>query len=273
MPQSSHSTLPLIPLPYPLILLPGARATFPISHKQADALVRLLDSSLSNPVLAAVPLVQQEGRTTLNRWGVTAHIARFVRPRPHSDEPYLLTLTGTARIRLANDHPPLPASVTQMSSTESSNNGATTDAGNAGNALDALLLSRVDVVRPPPDAQSPPTPDVVQDFKAAAIRLLERFAQDASQSARKRESWSRIAHLVDETEPSRAAALADAIVSAISADNTDKLGESPSFCDVHPSVLLFATPALDPRVPPKSSFGHIRNSSWPIRSSTPSIFP
>jgi hypothetical protein len=119
-----------------------------------------------------------------------------------------------------------------MSSTESSNDGATTD---AGNAPDALLLSRVDVVHPPPDANSPPTPDVVQDFKAAAIRLLERFAQDSSQSARKRESWSRIAHLVDETEPSRAAALADAIVSAIGADKADKLGESP-FLVAHPYV-------------------------------------
>jgi len=269
--QSSHSTLPLIPLPYPLILLPGARATFPISHKQADALVRLLDSSLSNPILAAVPLLQQEGRTTLNRWGVTAHIARFVRPRPHSDEPYLLTLTGTARIRLANDHPPLPVSVTQMSSTESSNTGPTTD---ADNATDALLLSRVDVEHPPPDTHSPPTLDVVQDFKAAAIRLLERFAQDASQSARKRESWSRNAQLVDETEPSRAAALADAIVSLIGADNADKLGESPFFV-TYPSVRPSPChPALDPRVLLKSSFGHIRNSSWPIlRSSTPSFFP
>src|SRR5260221_10398717 len=95
----------LIPLPYPLILLPGARATLPISHKQADALIRPLDSSLTNPVLAAVPLLQHEGATTLNRWGVTARIARFVRPRQHSDEPYLLTLTGTARVRLAG-YPP-----------------------------------------------------------------------------------------------------------------------------------------------------------------------
>ena len=54
-------------------------------------------------------------------------------------------------------------------------------------------------------------PDVVQDFKAAAGRPLERFAQDTSQSARKRESWVRIAELVDETEPERAAALADAL--------------------------------------------------------------
>jgi ATP-dependent Lon protease len=83
----------------------------------------------------------------------------------------------------------------------------------------------VTVIHSPSDAQSPPAPDIVQDFKAAAIRLLERFALDTSQSARKRESWARIAHVVDETEPDKAAALADAIVSAVGAEHADKLGE------------------------------------------------
>ena len=207
----SQTTLPLIPLPYPLILLPGSRVTFPISHKQANALIRLLDSSPSDPVLAAVPLLQHEGATTLNRWGVTARVARFVRPRPHSDEPYILTLTGTARVRLADgSNPPSHAVSVSVSP-------------------DALSLPRFDVVYPPPDAHSPPAPDVVQDFKAAAVRLLERFAQDTSQSARKRESWVRIAQLVDETEPERAAALADAIVTAVGAEHADKLGEQIPF--------------------------------------------
>ena len=35
----------------------------------------------------------------------------------------------------------------------------------------------------------------------------------------------RIAHVVDETEPDKAAALADAIVSAVGAEHVDKLGE------------------------------------------------
>ena len=231
----SQTTLPLIPLPYPLILLPGSRVTFPISHKQANALIRLLDSSPSDPVLAAVPLLQHEGATTLNRWGVTARVARFVRPRPHSDEPYILTLTGTARVRLADgSNPPSHAVSVSVSP-------------------DALSLPRFDVVYPPPDAHSPPAPDVVQDFKAAAGRLLERFAQDTSQSARKRESWVRIAQLVDETEPERTAALADAIVTAVGAEHADKLGEQPpllSFGDLSlsappPSVgLLFCLISL-----------------------------
>jgi hypothetical protein len=59
--------------------------------------------------------------------------------------------------------------------------------------------------------------DVVQDFKAAAVHLLGRFAQDAALSMRKRESWVPIAGLVKETEPEKAAALLDAIVAAVDA--------------------------------------------------------
>ncbi|KAI0270715.1 Lon protease C-terminal proteolytic domain-containing protein [Gloeopeniophorella convolvens] len=208
-------SLPIIVLPHPLILLPGARATIPIVHKQADALIRLIDSSTNNPVLAAVPLLQNEGRTSVNDWGVTARITRFVRPRPRSEEPYLLTLTGIARVCLATTLP-VPT--------------------------DAAPLPTANVTYPPPDAESAPTADVVQDFKGAAIRLLERYASDTTQSARKRESWTRIAQLVEETEAYRAAALADALVSAVGAEYSDKLvllsTESPSMRLQHVTNVL-----------------------------------
>jgi ATP-dependent Lon protease len=209
----SHSRLPLVPLPYPLILLPSARLTFPIPNNQADALIRLFNSSITNPVFAAVPFVQHDGTTSLHEWGVTARIARFVRPRAQSDEPYLLTLAGVTRIRLTN---------TSTDTSPSTNNTAI---GTGTSEASSRPLPRVTVIHSPSDAQSPPAPDIVQDFKAAAIRLLERFALDTSQSARKRESWARIAHVVDETEPDKAAALADAIVSAVGAEHADKLGE------------------------------------------------
>ncbi|KAI0282675.1 hypothetical protein BC826DRAFT_1110686 [Russula brevipes] len=67
------------------------------------------------------------------------------------------------------------------------------------------------------------THDIVQDFKVATVHLLERFAQDAALSARKCESWVPIAGLVKETEPEKAAALANAIVAAVGADHVDKL--------------------------------------------------
>ena len=216
----TQSRLPLIPLPYPLILLPSARLTFPISNNQADALIRLFNSSITNPLFAAVPFVQHDGTTSLHEWGVTARIARFVRPRAQSDEPYLLTLAGITRIHLTN---------TSTDTSPSANNTITGTSGASSASSDAHPLPRVTVIHSPPDAQSPPASDVVQDFKAGAIRLLERFAQDTSQSARKRESWARIALVVDETEPDKVAALADAIVSAVGAEHVDKLGECQRF--------------------------------------------
>ena len=212
----THSRLPLIPLPYPLIPLPSARLTFPISNNQADALIRLFNSSITNPLFAAVPFVQHDGTTSLHEWGVTARIARFVRPRAQSDEPYLLTLAGITRIHLTS---------TSTDTSPTTSNTTTGTSGTSSASSDAHPLPRVTVIHSPPDAQSPPAPDIIQDFKAAAIRLLERFAQDTSQSARKRESWARIALVVDETELDKAAALADAIVSAVGAEHVDKLGE------------------------------------------------
>jgi ATP-dependent Lon protease len=206
--KTQRSTLPLVFLPHPLILLPGARLTFPISNRQAESLIRLIDSSLHNPLLAAVPLVQHQGNTSVNKWGVTALIKRFVRPGTHSDdERYFLTLAGIARVSL------LDPSKLQISIP-----------GTSSPSADSHPLPRVDVIHPPPDAELPPPFDVAQDFKAVAIRLLERLARDNSQSLQRRESWSRIAQLVEETEIHKVATLADAIVSAVGAEHADKLG-------------------------------------------------
>jgi ATP-dependent Lon protease len=201
--SQAHQSLPLILLPHPLILLPGSRVTFPITSRQADSLILLLDSSLHNPLLAAVPLVQHQGVTSVNKWGVTALVKRFVRPGLHSnDERHLLTLAGIARVCLAHTQQ-IPSS-----------------------SLDSHRLPHVDVIHPPADADSPPSPEVAQDFKAAAIRLLERLARDNSQSVRRRESWSRIAQLVEEAEIHKVATLADAIIAAVGAEHADKLGGS-----------------------------------------------
>src|SRR6267154_2487478 len=125
----SHSRLPLISLPYPLILLPSARLTSPISNNQADALIRLSNSSITNPLFAAVPFVQHDGTTSLHQWGVTARIARVVRPRAQSDEPYLLTLAGITRIRLTN---------TSTNTSPSTNNTGTSGTSDASSHPDPL---------------------------------------------------------------------------------------------------------------------------------------
>ena len=246
-----RSTLPLVFLPHPLLLLPGARLTFPISNRQAESLIRLIDTSLHNPLLAAVPLVQHQGNTSVNKWGVTALIKRFVRPRTHSDdERYFLTLAGIARVSLL-DHDKLQIPIP----------------GTSSPSADSHLLPRVEVIHPPPDAELPPPPDVAQDFKAVAIRLLERLARDNSQSAQRRESWSRIAQLVEETEIHKVATLADAIVSAVGAEHADKLGGLFS-------VLLPVVRVSQATVPCYRAFGLSEAApSVPGPSVFPDLFP
>ena len=48
-------------------------------------------------------LFSSTGATILNKLGVAARIARFIHLHPHLDKPYLLTLTGAARIQLADN--------------------------------------------------------------------------------------------------------------------------------------------------------------------------
>ncbi|KAH9011196.1 ATP-dependent protease La [Lactarius hengduanensis] len=158
-----------------------------------------------NPVLAAVPLFQNEGNIAVHKWAVTARITRFVRPRANSDEPHLLTFTGIARVRLTD----------------------------------------------------PPQEAVVQDFKAAAIRLLERFSQDTSQSARKRESWTRIAHLVEESESYKATALADAIISTVGAEHAEQLDGSDAL--FRSSLMLLRHPLLLSTESPSLRLQHVTN--------------
>ncbi|KAN0118136.1 Lon protease (S16) C-terminal proteolytic domain containing protein [Russula decolorans] len=112
---------------------------------------------------------------------------------------------------------PSPTSLTNTSTNTSPSTNTATGTGTSN--ASSHPLPRVTVIHLPPDAQSPPASVIVRDFKVAAIR----FAQDTSQSALKRESWARIAHVVDETEPDEAVALADAIVSLVGAEHADKL--------------------------------------------------
>ncbi|KAH9026146.1 hypothetical protein EDB84DRAFT_353375 [Lactarius hengduanensis] len=82
------------------VVIIGCAASLPIGSQHAppflylktsQVLLRLIESSPSNPVLAAVPLVQNEGHTAVHKWAVTTRITRFVRPRANSDEPHPLT--------------------------------------------------------------------------------------------------------------------------------------------------------------------------------------
>jgi ATP-dependent Lon protease len=212
----SAQRLPVLPLPHPLLLLPTARLTIPVSRPLADNLLAILeDSDAGQPVLAAVPvpLPLEPGVDALPpaviinapppTYGVAARVVRLVRARTVNSHapryPYLLYLHGLTRIRLLQ---PL--------------------------ALDPSTLDSLPqhaVAYPPADTI--PSRETFEAFKDAALRLLDRLAKDSVQAQRKDE-WLKVASMVEEISDQRAAWMADVLVAAISGQYADKFGQSES---------------------------------------------
>ncbi|OAX40690.1 ATP-dependent protease La [Rhizopogon vinicolor AM-OR11-026] len=211
MPSSPR--LPVLPLPHPLILLPTARLTFPISRSLAEAILTLLDDAdATQPLLAAIPVPgpsEGDGHdsqfdvssaiNSLPTYGTAARVVRLVRPRSSSSpgaprQPYLLSLHGLTRIRLAS---PLQIDTT---------------------SLDTLPIHKVLY----PSAEGTPSRETVEAFKDAALSLLDRLAKDSVQPQRK-DDWLRVAALVEDISEQRAAWMADVLVAAISGQYGDKL--------------------------------------------------
>ena len=74
-----------------------------------------------------------------------------------------------------------------------------------------------------PDTNRVPSTESVGVFKGAALRLLDRLAQDASQLSRK-EGWLKVAAMVEDVSESRAPWIADVMVAAVNGEYADKLG-------------------------------------------------
>lgn len=214
----SAPRLPVLPLPYPLLLLPTARLTIPVSRALADNLLAILDDSdAGQPILAAIPApvpleptsadVTPVAPVTANTHpthGVAARVVRLVRARtvasPALRHPYLLYLHGLSRIRLLQPLDLDPA------------------------ALDSLPHHGVTY----PPAETTPSHETVEAFKDAALGLLDRLTKDSAHAQRK-DDWLKVASMVEEISDQRAAWMADVLVAAISGQYADKLGESGSF--------------------------------------------
>ncbi|EIW76777.1 ATP-dependent protease La [Coniophora puteana RWD-64-598 SS2] len=205
------SRLPVLPLPHPLILLPTARLTIPISRTVADTIVTLIDDSdAAQPVLAAVPLPAPAGDganatepgspPVLPTCGTAARIVRLVRPRSvlnggsSKQQPYLLSLHGLTRIRLSK---PLELDV---------------------HTPELIPDHTVEYVQ----ADGVPSRETVEAFKDAALRLLDRLARDSAQPQRK-DDWVKVAGMVEDISDQRAAWMADVLVAATSGQYNDRI--------------------------------------------------
>ncbi|KAI6118128.1 Lon protease C-terminal proteolytic domain-containing protein [Pisolithus thermaeus] len=213
MALSSTPRLPVLPLPFPLVLLPTARLTIPVSRELAEKLQAVLhDSDSSPPIVATIPIPPPidpssttnftpplSTHTTGPVHGTAARVVRLVPVRALSAsvsprQPYILSLHGLTRIRLAQ---PLDLD-SQM----------------------ADSLSERTVHYPPADQV--PSHEAAEAFKDAALRLLDRFAKDSVHSQRK-DDWLRVSVILEDVPDHRSAWMADVLVAAINCDYTDKL--------------------------------------------------
>ncbi|KAF8064020.1 ATP-dependent protease La [Lyophyllum atratum] len=197
----ASSKLPVLALPHPLILLPTSRFTMPVSQQIGEAILALIDESDALPVIAAVPITNPPSDNTspvLSEWGTAARVLRMVKPTARNPrQPYLISLHGLTRIRLI----------------------ATKDTNTLPPEL-AADLSLQDIEYPP--TERTPSRETVEKFKHSALTLLDRLARDSAQQLRK-DSYNKIASMLEDITNSRAPWMADVLVGSINGEYSDKL--------------------------------------------------
>lgn len=214
------SKLPVFALPHPLILLPSARVTIPVSKSLGEHLLSLIEESDALPIVAAIPLTSpvnddqtllpppevSENESSpdlpLAEWGTAARVLRLVRPpastRTSPRQPYLVSLHGLTRVRLLPSKTKLTAQVVSSS------------------------LQIRDVEYPP--QEKVPSKEAVERFKQAAGRLLERLSRDSMQMSR-REGFAKILGMLDDLQDARAPWMADVLMGTLNSEYADKLGK------------------------------------------------
>lgn len=206
--HSPMSTLAVLPLQHPLILLPASRITIPVKKELGQQLASLIQETEAQPVLAAVPIVNADSAQgeapVLNEWACVARITRLVRPSAlNPSETYLVTLHGLTRVRLAR-----PLKLTS-------------------NAPEFMPYHPVEYGAPQKEGQVP-AKEVIDAFKRSSLRLLEKLGQDSGKGSR-RDAWSKFSSMVEDISDQRVGWLADVMVGSIISEYADKLGAFLSY--------------------------------------------
>ena len=194
--MSNSATLPVLTLPQPLVLLPTARVQVPLDDATGTRLIELVQRSETQLVIGTVPY---SSSSSVHPWGTAARVVRIVRPLSKSPQRlYHVTLHGLSRIYFPDTKSQAPFAPSD--------------------------LIELKAEYPKPDG--PPTPETVAPFRAAASKLLEGLAQDATQQSRK-DVYAKISQMMEEVSDDRTPWMADVIVAGINkVEYDDKLGES-----------------------------------------------
>lgn len=202
MAKMTSSTLPILPLPHPLLILPGARLSLPIGADVGHQLTKLIRDTGDNPVVAAVPILRssategtKEDSYVLGEWGCATRITRLVRAL-NASEKFIVTVHGLARVRLAK-----PLSLGE-------------------DVLHSLPMHTVELVV----EDSTPCRETITEFRTSALKLIDRLIQDAGKGSVRREVLERFATMAEDLTDSRVPWLADLMVHTIVSDYSDRLG-------------------------------------------------
>ncbi|KAJ3994999.1 ATP-dependent protease La [Lentinula boryana] len=198
--MSRPTKLAILPLPYPVVLLPASRITVPLSAEVGEALLALFEANESLPVIAAVPAaVDTSANASAVQYGTAARVLRLVKPPlgrsaldsgDRQSRVYLASLHGLTRVCLEERYDYEKAMKIALNST-----------------TPKLLTRKISYpsslqLRDSSDS-NPNVPVQVQaresiiKFKAAALRVLQHMAQTSQQQARK-DAFYKIAAMLEE---------------------------------------------------------------------------
>ncbi|KAI9068824.1 ATP-dependent protease La [Trametes sanguinea] len=193
MTVSVSSLHPVLTLPQPVVLLPTARLQTFLDEAAGARLVHLVQQADSELVIGTVPCLSS---SEVYPWGTGARVVRVIRTMSKaSDKAFQVTLHGLSRLYYPD-----------------------TQSGAPFNPNDLIELS---VEHPKPAGT--PSQEAVAAFRAAAAKLLDHLAKDATQQSR-RDVYVKISHMLDEVSDDRTPWMADVIVAGINKlDYNDKL--------------------------------------------------
>ncbi|KAI0830162.1 ATP-dependent protease La [Trametes gibbosa] len=191
--MAGPSSISVLTLPQPLVLLPTARLQLFLDDNVGSNLVDLVQRSGPQLVVGTAACAAP---SEVYPWGTGARIVRVVRTVSRSsDKAYQVTLHGLSRLHYPDAQSRAPFSPND--------------------------LVELSVERPPADVS--PSQEAVAGFRAAATKLLEHLAQDANHQSR-RDVYVKISHMLEEVSDDRTPWMADVIVAGINKlDYNDKL--------------------------------------------------
>ncbi|KAJ8074775.1 hypothetical protein PM082_019100 [Marasmius tenuissimus] len=190
-PVSRPTNIPVLPLPYPLVLLPGARLTIPISQDIGEALLNLLERTQNLPVVAAIPAIppnENEKGNSLPEYATATRILRLVRPARQMDGEkvamYLASVHGLTRVKLEE---PYDANRALLSPNTHSK---------------GQLEMRV-VSYPPPHSLDQEQDlialrDAIVKFKTSALKVLGHLIQNSQHQQAKKDAYAKVAAMLEE---------------------------------------------------------------------------